>query len=85
MPIGGIVITVHPDDRKDVEVALASFLELTVYGSDEKGNIICMLTGSDADSIHGTIQEIEMVDAVVSVTLAYLNEEDEQEDRPAAR
>ncbi len=76
MPIGGIVITAHPDDRQDTEIILARFSELSVYGSDEKGNIIAMLKGDDPESIGKTIMAIEAMDTVLEVNLVYLNAED---------
>ncbi len=75
MPIGGIVITVRPDDRQNTEVALAGFSELSVYGSDEKGNIIAMLKGNDPESIEEAIMAIEAIDTVLEVNLVYLNAE----------
>ena len=76
MPISGIVITVHPDDRQDTEITLARFSELSVYGSDEKGNIIAMLKGDDPESIEETVMAIEAIDTVLEVNQVYLNEED---------
>ncbi len=76
MPIGGIVITVRPDDRQDAEVILTRFSELSVYGSDEKGNIIAMLKGNDSESIEEAIMAIEAIDTVIEVNLVYLNAED---------
>ncbi len=76
MPIGGIVITVRPDDRQDTEVVLARFSELSVYGSDEKGNIIAMLKGNEPESIEEAIVAIEAIDTVLEVNLVYLNAED---------
>ena len=76
MPIGGIVITVRPDDRQNTEVALAGFSGLSVYGSDEKGNIIAMLKGNDPESIEEAIMAIEAIDTVLEVNLVYLNVED---------
>jgi len=76
MPNSGIVITVHPDDRQDTEIILARFSELSVYGSDEKGNIIAMLKGDDPESIEEIIMAIEAIDTVLEVNQVYLNAED---------
>jgi len=73
MAIGGVVITVRPDARKDVEIALIRFSELSVYGSDEKGNIIATIKSSDLKSIERIIRKIEKIDPVYKVHLAYLN------------
>ena len=73
MTIGGVVITVRPDDRKDVEIALARFSELSVYGSDEQGNIIAMIKSEDSGSIEEVIETIKEIETVDKVNLAYLN------------
>ena len=75
MTVGGVVITVRPDDRKDVEIALARFSELSVYGSDEQGNIIAVIKSEDSGSIEKVIRTIEAIETVDKVNLAYLNSE----------
>lgn len=80
MSIGGIVITVHPDDRQDTEIILARFSEVTVYGGDEKGNIIALISGDGAGSIEEVIKAIEGFDPVLKVQLAYLNADDAPND-----
>ncbi len=72
MAVGGIVITVEPDDRKETEISLAGFPELTVYGSDEKGNIIGRLKGIDSEEITTLVGKIQSMDRVCKVSLAYL-------------
>jgi len=72
MAIGGIVITACPDDRKDTEIALARFPELTVYGSDERGNIIARVEGNDSESVEEVIRAIKLIETVCEVNLAYL-------------
>jgi nitrate reductase NapAB chaperone NapD len=73
MTIGGVVITVRPDDRRDVEIVLARFSELSVYGSDEQGNIIATIKSEDSGSIEKVIRTIEEIETVDKVNLAYLN------------
>lgn len=82
MAIGGVVITVQPEDRRDVEIDLARFSELSIYGSDEKGNIIATINGCDSGSVKRLIRTIEEIDAVHRVNLAYLNT-DNVPDTPA--
>jgi len=72
MAVGGIVITVEPDDRKETEIFLAGFPELTVYGSDEKGNIIGRLKGVDSEEVTMLVGKIQSMDRVCKVSLAYL-------------
>ena len=76
MAVGGIVITVEPDDRKEAEISLAGFPELTVYGSDEKGNIIGRLKGIDSEEITTLVGKIQSMDRVCNVSLAYLNQDE---------
>lgn len=73
MAVGGVVITVRPDVRIDAEIALAGFSELSVYGSDEKGNIIARIKSVDSESIEKVIRTIEEIETVCKVKLAYLN------------
>ena len=73
MAIGGIVITACPGDRKDTEIALARFPELTVYGSDERGNIIARVEGGDPESVEEVIRAIKLIETVCEVNLAYLS------------
>lgn len=72
MAVGGIVITVEPDDRKETEISLAGLPELTVYGSDEKGNIIGRLKGIDTEDVTALVGKIQSMDRVCSVSVAYL-------------
>ena len=73
MAIGGVVITVRPENRRDAELALAGFPELSVYGSDEKGNIIATIKSLDSIAIEKVIRTIEAIETVRKVHLAYLN------------
>ncbi len=75
MVIGGIIIKVHPDERKDVMIILKQFSTLAIYGSDEKGNIIATITSTNARSMNETIKEINNLNQVLEVNLAYLNTE----------
>ena len=84
MAIGGVVITVRPEDRRDAELSLAGFSELSVYGSDEKGNIIATIKSLDSMSIEKVIRTIEAIDTVRKVHLAYLNP-DKTSDIPAVK
>jgi len=73
MVIGGVVIRVHPDERKDIEIILSRYREISVYGSDEKGNIIATITSKDSVSMKAVIKIIENHESVMGVSLAYLN------------
>ena len=76
MAVGGIVITVEPEDRKETEISLAGFPELTIYGGDEKGNIIGRLQGRDPEAVATLVEKIQSMDRVCNVSLAYLIQDD---------
>ena len=73
MVIGGVVIRVHPDERKDIEIILSRYREISVYGSDEKGNIIATITSENSVSMKDVIKIIENHNSVMEVSMAYLN------------
>jgi len=73
MAIGGIIISVRPEDRKDTEIILARFAGLTVYSADEHGNIIARLDEVDAEAVRAVIERISELDLVQDVRLAYLD------------
>ena len=75
MAIGGVVITVLPDDRREVELALARLPELTVYGGDEKGNILASVKSDESNSFESVIKSVESIDSVCKVKLAYINKD----------
>ncbi len=77
MAVGGIVITVAPDNRKETEIFLTEFSELTVYGSDENGNIIGRLKGVDSVAVKELVRKIQSMETVCNVSLAYLVHGDE--------
>jgi nitrate reductase NapAB chaperone NapD len=76
MAIGGVIISVRPEDRKDTEIILARFAGLTIYSSDEQGNIIARLSEIDAETVRDAIERINSLEIVQSVRLAYLVQED---------
>jgi nitrate reductase NapAB chaperone NapD len=77
MAIGGVIISVRPEDRKDTEIILARFAGLTIYSSDEQGNIIARLSEIDAETVRDAIERINALEIVQSVRLAYLVQEDD--------
>ncbi|BAT70886.1 conserved hypothetical protein [Thermosulfidibacter takaii ABI70S6] len=79
MPIGGFVVSVLPVDRERVERKLTEFSNVTVYGSDEKGNIIVVMESETSDEMDELVETIKRIDGVLSVGLACLYFEDEVE------
>ena len=76
MAISGVVITVLPSDKREVELALSKFSELQVYGSDEDGNIIATIKSLDDHSMKTMIAKIENLNSVSQVHIAYLKNDD---------
>jgi nitrate reductase NapAB chaperone NapD len=76
MAISGVVITVSPSDKREVEIALSKFSELQVYGSDEDGNIIATIKSLDKQSMEEMIARIEKLNFVSQVHIAYLKNDD---------
>ena len=79
MPIGGFVISFDPVDKEKVMSVLADYPALEVHGVDEKGNIVAVVDTETSDQMDGMVSEIQKVDEVLSVSLAYLHAEDEVE------
>ena len=76
MAISGVVIRVSPADKREVELALSKFSQLQVYGSDEEGNIIATIKSIDEQSMKKKIAEIENLNSVSQVHIAYLKNDD---------
>jgi len=77
MAIGGIIISVLPEDRKDTEILLGRIAGLTIYSCDEQGNIIARLSETNADMVRDAIGRINALETVRSVRLAYLVQDEE--------
>jgi len=77
MAIGGIIISVRPEDRKDTEILLARFAGLTIYSSDEQGHIIARLNEVDVEAVHTVIDRIKALEIVLGVRLAFLSQDED--------
>lgn len=77
MPIGGIVISIQPDDREAVLSFLETIPEMEVHGADDKGNIVAVLDCPTSDNMEKVMKSIEANDLVLNIGLTYLNSEDE--------
>ncbi|RUM38610.1 MAG: hypothetical protein DSY58_01930 [Desulfobulbus sp.] len=73
MVVGGVVITVSPADKREVELALIKLMGVQVYGSDEEGNIIATITSEDEATMNTVIENINVLAPVTRVHIAYLN------------
>jgi len=77
MAIGGVIISVRPEDRKDTEILLGRIAGLTVYSCDEQGNIIARICRTDTDMVRDMIKEINEFEVVRSIRLAYLIQDED--------
>ncbi len=77
MPIGGFVVSVLPEEREETVGRLSEFEGVTVYGYDERGNVVVVIEAEDYDAMDSLVERIMGLDGVLNVGLAYLNFEDE--------
>lgn len=77
MPIGGIVISVQPEDSDTVLKFLEPFTEVEIHGADDKGNIVAVLDCVTSDAMEQLMKKIEADERVLHIGLTYLNSEDE--------
>lgn len=79
MPIGGFVLHVKPERRKEVLDKLSDFQGLTVYGYDDKGQIVIVLESETSEKMENTVERLLALEGVINCDLAYLHGEDEVE------
>ena len=79
MPIGGFVVSALPQDTEQVIEKLKSMSGITIYGSDEKGNIVVVIESETSDDMEEVVEKIKKIEGVLTVGLAYLHFEDEVE------
>ena len=77
MPIGGFIITCHPQDLALALESLADFPAVEVHGTDDDGNIVVVMDTGTSDAMDDLVKTISRLPMVLSVGLAYLNAEDE--------
>lgn len=77
MPISGVVITTKPEEISQTQTNLEEFSGVSLYGADEKGNIIAVIDTQNSESMEKVLQKIAKLETVLHVGLTYLNVEDE--------
>lgn len=76
MPISGIVISCRGDRAEAVSTRIAAFDGVEVHGVLPEGRIVAVV---EADTVQGEVDlvsELQEIDDVISVQLAYHNFED---------
>lgn len=79
MPIGGFVLHVKPEERDKVLKKLENFEGLTVYGYDERGQVIVVLEAETSEAMEKMVEDLLTLEGVINCDLAYLHGEDEVE------
>ncbi len=78
MPIGGFVVNVDTHEMDMVISRLNSFKdEVEVYGSDDRGNIVVVISTDTSSQMESITQQIKAIEGVLTVGLTYLHVEDE--------
>lgn len=77
MPISGVIISSHPQDKTDVLLTLATMPAVEVFGDDEHGHIVAVLDTNCSEDMQKLIDRISKDQRVLNVGLTYLNTEDE--------
>ncbi len=77
MPITGVAVQTVPDEMQKVYKTLEKMEGVTLYGDDNKGNIIAVLDTKNKKELDELSQKIERVDGVVQVMGVYNYFEDD--------
>ena len=79
MPIGGFVLHVRPERREEILPVLERMEGLTVYGYDDRGQIVIVLETETSEAMEKVVEEILGLEGVINCDLAYLHGENEVE------
>jgi len=79
VPIGGFVLHVQPERRDEILARISYFEGLTVYGYDERGQVIIVLEAETSERMEKTVEKLLSLEGVINCDLAYLHGEDEVE------
>ena len=76
MPISGIVISCRGDRAEAVSARIASFDGVEVHGVLPEGRIVAVVEANTVQGEVDLVSELQEIDDVISVQLAYHNFED---------
>lgn len=76
MPIAGVVIGIEPNAMNEAKQAISALQGIEIYGCNED-NIVVVVESKTSKEIEQAQQEIQRQPGVLSVTVTYLNIEDE--------
>ncbi len=77
MPIGGFVIHLDPSMSTGGRERLAAMEGVEIFGNPDDPEVIAVLSTATSREMERLVEEIEALEFVLSVSLAYLNTEDE--------
>ena len=77
MPVGGFVITVDPGVRDEIVAELEKLQGVSIFGSDEQGNVVAVLESDSSKEMEKMTKSIQKIEGVLSLGMTYLNVEDE--------
>ncbi|MEA3466041.1 MAG: chaperone NapD [Thermodesulfobacteriota bacterium] len=79
MPIGGFVVNAQPELVDEVAGQLNDIDDVEVHGFDESGNIVAVIDSVTSDVMEAQVKNIEALEPVLTVGVAYFHAEDEVE------
>ena len=82
MPVSGIVLTCIATSTENVARRLAAVSGVEVHGVLPEGKIVAVLEADTVDGEVALVTELQEMDGVVSVQLAYHNFEEFDAERP---
>jgi nitrate reductase NapD len=82
MPVSGIVLTCGAGSADDVALRIAAIKGVEVHGVLPDGRIVAVVEADTVDGEVALVTELQEIEGVVSVQLAYHNFEDFEAERP---
>lgn len=76
MPIGGVVVSVHPADVDAARSMFAAHAGVEVHGADARGNLVVVLETRTGEEMEALMRTINAHPLVLHAGLTYLNMED---------
>ncbi len=77
MPVTGVAVQTVPSQLKEVYKILEKMPEVSLYGDDNKGNIIAVLDTKNKKELDELSRKIESLEGVVQIMGVYNNFEDD--------
>jgi len=82
MPVSGIVLTCETDRTESIAAHIGALAGVEVHGVLPSGRIVAVIEADSVDGEVSLVSELQEVDGVVSVQLAYHNFEDSETELP---